>query len=371
MHAVANDIIFWLFSDNIDIVIFFMYDFDFFTHTQLCRNNMTLAQHISRTLNIAVLFVFCLSVISPATTHATIVKEEETPPVLARSTGPLVPDKDAMRKDVASFCKGFNFKQMPEVCLNFNPRSYYYSLWASEKTEFTMAQVETGPSRRDIVFEQITKDSGSILALGLSVIAFLYFMPEDFSKWPDEKKDLSPEKLWERYDKNVSNGPVWDEDEWEVNYIGHPYFGAAYYTHAKQKSFNRLEALGYSFMMSTCLYEYGMEAFFEDPSIQDLIVTPLFGAVFGEIFLALKEKIRRNDHEVLGSKILGSTCSYLLDPIGATLKPINDFNDKYSKLHMDANYYSRSVMVDNSYNTKQLYDHRVGVEISIYTDMFL
>lgn len=297
--------------------------------------------------------------------------EEELPP-LARSTGSMISDSDAVTDSVGSFCRGYNFSQIPDVCLNFDPTQSYYSFWASEeRSKIAFNSSTLGPTRTDIVFDEITKDSGSILALGLGVIAFLYVMPEEFSKWPKEKKDLSPDKLWERYDKNVSNGPVWDEDEWEVNYIGHPYFGAAYYTHAKQKSFNRLEALGYSFMMSTCLYEYGMEAFFEDPSIQDLIVTPLFGALFGEVFLVLKEKIERNDDKVLGSTTLGGLCTYLLDPIGATLKPINDFNDTYSKLHMEANYYARSVMVDNSYDTKQLYDHRIGVEISIFTNMFL
>jgi hypothetical protein len=217
---------------------------------------------------------------------------------------------------------------------------------------------------------QITSDSGSILAMAVGTIAFLYVMPESFSKWPQDKKDLSPNKLWERYDKNVSNGPVWDKDEWEVNYIGHPYFGAAYYTHAMNKDFTRLEALSYSFMMSTCLYEYGLEAFFEDPSIQDIIVTPLAGALFGEAFLTMAERIRANGDTVLGSKTLGTLCLFMMDPISVTLVPINRFNERYSKLRMDADYYAQSTMAESTRNAGGFYDHRVGVNISITTDAF-
>jgi hypothetical protein len=221
--------------------------------------------------------------------------------------------------------------------------------------------------------EQFKSDSGSILAMAASTIAFLYFMPESFSKWPDEKKDMSPNKLWERYDKNVfsSGGPVWDSDKWEVNYIGHPYFGAAYYSHAMNKDFTRLESLTYSFMMSTCMYEYGLEAFFEDPSIQDIFVTPLGGAIFGEVFIAMKNGIISNERKVLSSKTLGSLCLFMLDPISATLEPINRFNEKYSKLHMEGRYYSKSILSsDNITNPGSLYDHRIGVEISIYTYAF-
>lgn len=220
------------------------------------------------------------------------------------------------------------------------------------------------------LMSQITSDSGSILAMAVGTIAFLYVMPESFSKWPQEKKDLSPNKLWERYDDSISGGPVWDHDEPEVNYLGHPYFGAAYYTHAMSKNFTRLESLSYSFMMSTCVYEYGLEAFFEDPSIQDLFVTPLAGALFGEAFITMSDGIRSNGDMVLGSKSLGAICLFMLDPISATLTPINKFNERYSKLHMDANYYSRSTIADNTSNAETFYDHRVGVEISIYTDAF-
>jgi hypothetical protein len=271
-------------------------------------------------------------------------------------------------QSIRAFIEGYNFSDIPGEFQLIPPQSIFLvqsdPLLDRNYTETMASMNQKG------LLDQIKSDSGSILAMAVGTIAFLYVMPESFSKWPQEKKDLSPNKLWERYDDNVSDGPVWDGDKWEVNYIGHPYFGAAYYTHAMNKNFTRLESLSYSFMMSTCLYEYGLEAFFEDPSIQDLFVTPVVGSCFGEAFMAMSDNIHTNGDRVLGSKSLGAVCLFMLDPITATLAPINTFNERYSKLRMEAHYYSRSTISDDPSNASTFYDHRVGVEISITTDAF-
>ncbi len=284
--------------------------------------------------------------------------------------GMAIPDGHGSSRSIHAFIRGFNFFGLPDSCL------YSPTFSESGNSRDLLSDVMKMPGgsnggARDVM-DQVKGDSGTILAMAVGTIAFLYVMPESFSKWPEEKKDLSPDNLWYRYDKNVfSGGPVWDKDEWEVNYIGHPYFGAAYYTHAMNKNYTRLESLTYSFMMSTCLYEYGLEAFFEDPSIQDIFVTPLGGALFGEAFIYLRDGIKSNDNKVLGSKALGSVCMFMLDPISATLEPINRFNEKFTKLHMESRYYSRSSVTSDSITQPGvMYDHRVGVEISIYTNAF-
>lgn len=274
----------------------------------------------------------------------------------------------AGKKNIQSYLNGYNASLIPRENLLVDPSS----IFLDQPNIHFIRKGTASANRSDSggLLSQISSDSGSILAMAVGTIAFLYVMPEEFSKWPQEKKDLSPNKLWERYDKNVSNGPVWDEDEWEVNYIGHPYFGAAYYTHAMNKDFTRLESLSYSFMMSTCLYEYGLEAFFEDPSIQDLIITPVVGSLFGEFFISLSDSIESNGNAVLGSQVLGSVCMFMLDPITATLKPVNYFNEKYAKLSMDAGIYTRSTVSDDMGGPGSFYDHRVGVEIAIRTNAF-
>lgn len=314
----------------------------------------------------AIVAAFCLSLLHGGCHDAWAVGDSQD---LPDTMGVAVPEAHGSTRNIHSFIRGFNFSNLPDTCL-------YTPYFAESKDSLELFEHGKRSDFRVMtkhdVIDQVKSDSGSILAMAVGTIAFLYVMPESFSKWPEEKKDLSPDKLWERYDKNVfSGGPVWDHDEWEVNYIGHPYFGAAYYTHAMNKNYTRLESLTYSFMMSTCLYEYGLEAFFEDPSLQDILVTPLGGAIFGEAFIFMKDGIKSNGHKVLGSKALGELCMFMLDPIGATLEPINRFNEKYSKLHMESRYYSRNTITsDNITSPGNMYDHRIGVEICISTNAF-
>lgn len=311
--------------------------------------------------------VFCAALILGSCSESLALGEAMSP---VDSLGFPMPAAHGSTRSIHAFIRGFNFSNLPDSSLyssSFTLSQSSRDLFGQERYAFSD---ESTASRRD-VFDQVRGDSGSILALAVGTIAFLYVMPESFSKWGEEDKVLDPQKLWKRYDKNVSGGPVWDKDEWEVNYIGHPYFGAAYYTHAMNKNYTRLESLTYSFMMSACLYEYGLEAFFEDPSIQDIFVTPLGGALFGEAFILMKDGIKSNGDKVLGSKILGSVCMFMLDPISTTLEPINRFNEKYSKLRMESRYYSRSTVTSESISSPgTIYDHRIGVEISIYTHAF-
>jgi hypothetical protein len=75
--------------------------------------------------------------------------------------------------------------------------------------------------------------------------------------------------------------------------------------------------------MSTFYWEYGIEAFAEVPSIQDLVVTPVMGWVYGEWAYQTEMKIRRGDGTVAGSKILGNTTLFLLDPIDSLGRGVN------------------------------------------------
>jgi hypothetical protein len=125
--------------------------------------------------------------------------------------------------------------------------------------------------------------------MGYQVVAagVTYLLPESVSKWTAEQKKPSVRRWWE----NVQH-PVWDRDNVYVNYIGHPYFGAAYYIRARERGFGILGSFWYAALLS-CLYEFGVEAFFEWPSYQDLIVTPVGGALLGAfIFEPIRERIK-------------------------------------------------------------------------------
>ncbi|WP_281637943.1 DUF3943 domain-containing protein [Flavobacterium marginilacus] len=154
---------------------------------------------------------------------------------------------------------------------------------------------------------------------GTAVIAFgiLWAMPESASNW--DKEEIKEKGILWKWKENVKAGPVWDEDDWVLNYITHPYSGGVYYMTARSSGFTIFESFLYSAFMSTCFWEYGIEAFAEIPSKQDLIVTPVLGSVVGEGFFYAKKSILRNDHRILKSKFLGYTSLVLMDPFNTIL----------------------------------------------------
>ena len=111
----------------------------------------------------------------------------------------------------------------------------------------------------------------------MGVAGVLALMPESITNW--EKDDV---QLMNKWWDNVQSGPVWDRDDHVINYIGHPYFGGVYYQAARKSGYRQWDAFMYSTLMSTFYWEYGIEAFAEVPSIQDLVVTPTLGWVYGE-----------------------------------------------------------------------------------------
>ena len=159
--------------------------------------------------------------------------------------------------------------------------------------------------------EGIISDTRNFLLFQLAFTGFLYIAPESISNWSDEQKKKDRFQSWK---DNVSK-IVWDTDDWTVNYIGHPYFGAAYYIHARQRGYDETASFWYSALLSTT-YEFGIEAMFENPSIQDLIVTPLAGTALGYYFEDLRARI---NSEAKHSGWLSAGDKFLLnltDPLG-------------------------------------------------------
>ena len=70
-------------------------------------------------------------------------------------------------------------------------------------------------------------------------------------------------------------------------------------------------------MMSTFYWEYGIEAFAEVPSMQDLVITPVLGWAYGEWAYQKEMAIRSSGGTVWGSETLGDVSLFFLDPIDA------------------------------------------------------
>ncbi len=157
----------------------------------------------------------------------------------------------------------------------------------------------------------------SLFFYGLGVFGVLSIMPESMTGWE------STDNIFDKWVDNVSSGPVWDRDNAIYNYAGHTYSGGVYYQVARKSGYRQWDAFVYTTLMSTFFWEYGVEAFAETPSIQDLVITPVLGWVYGEWAFQTEMKLRDNNNEVVGSKILGETSLFFLDPIDSIGRGVN------------------------------------------------
>ena len=163
--------------------------------------------------------------------------------------------------------------------------------------------------------KRLWQQSKVIFVGGFGVMGVIALLPEEISKW--DRSEIGKGQLIEKWWDNVRAGPVWDNDKWYINYIGHPYFGGVYYQAARKSGYNQWNSFVYSALMSTFYWEYGIEAFAEVPSLQDLVVTPVGGWIYGEWAHHKEQEIRARGGTALGSKTWGNISLFLLDPLGS------------------------------------------------------
>lgn len=152
----------------------------------------------------------------------------------------------------------------------------------------------------------------------VGTLLVLECLPEDATSW--NRAELQDVPLFKRWHKHViKKGPEWDHDKFYFNYILHPYAGAVYYMSARSCGFNAWRSLLYCTCVSTIGWEFGIEAFMERPSIQDIFITPLVGSLIGEGFYKLKRGIVANDYRLANSAFLGNLVVFLIDPVNEVI----------------------------------------------------
>jgi hypothetical protein len=171
------------------------------------------------------------------------------------------------------------------------------------------------PASRD--FRKLAINTCVFFGTSVLVFGVLSLCPEDVSGW--KKNEIRIPYMVGRWSENVKKGPVVDQDNFFFNFVTHPYSGAVYYMTARSSGFKSYECFLYSTAMSTLFWEYGVEAFAEVPSKQDLFITPVVGSVFGEVFFNIKKVIMKHDRRVLGSKLLGAATLLFMDPFNTIL----------------------------------------------------
>ncbi len=177
-----------------------------------------------------------------------------------------------------------------------------------EAIEFT--EPDSKGLRRDTVY---------FLGYQWAVIGLLYLAPESVSGWTDEDKEEGYDFSKWRY--NVTH-PQWDKDDFYLNYIVHPYWGASYYVRARERGYNDVQSFWYSFLLS-CIFEFGAEALAEPVSIQDFFITPIGGTILGRYFMDVRADIRTREAE-LGYRKTGDKWLWVLtDPLGAMNRQVD------------------------------------------------
>lgn len=129
--------------------------------------------------------------------------------------------------------------------------------------------------------------------IGVAMIGVLMVTPKSITKWEDDYIENASSNLKRAF----SEPPVWDEDHWEINYIGHPYAGALYYNTIRAQGGSMLNSFIFSAIISTG-WEYLYEGVAERPSTQDLIVTPVAGAILGELIHQATLGMRKNGYSI-------------------------------------------------------------------------
>jgi hypothetical protein len=152
---------------------------------------------------------------------------------------------------------------------------------------FNLIEAKSIKFREELPYYDVTnanklkKASIQVLGYNFTMGVFLIIAPESLTKWGNEDK-LKIKSILKQYNKTYTTAPVFDKDNWYVNYIGHPYQGSFYYNSLRSQDLSFWNSSLFC-IANTLSWEYLWEGGFEDPSIQDLILTPVIGSLLGEL----------------------------------------------------------------------------------------
>lgn len=141
-------------------------------------------------------------------------------------------------------------------------------------------------------------------AIGYGILAAL---PSEISQW--EKGDFN--RFTHNYKNTFTKPPTFDHDKWYINYIGHPYQGALFYNAVRSQN-AKIWQSGLFCVGHVLVFEYLIEGGAEQPSIQDLIITPITGILLGEGIHRVTMAMAKN-----GFKWYEATAVIILNPMFA------------------------------------------------------
>ncbi|MCB9496692.1 MAG: DUF3943 domain-containing protein [Fibrobacteria bacterium] len=121
---------------------------------------------------------------------------------------------------------------------------------------------------------------------------------------------IDEESIW----RNLTGDWVWDDNNFEVNQIGHPVQGGLYYSLARANGWGYLGGIAWT-TAGSIQWEYFMET--EPPSVNDLVTTRMGGAMIGETTWRLAQLV---SGESTGERVgwIRETGAFLVNPVYGT-----------------------------------------------------
>lgn len=112
--------------------------------------------------------------------------------------------------------------------------------------------------------------------------------------------------------KNFHSGFKWDNDDFVLNNLGHPYQGNLYYNAARSQGFSFWQSAPFT-TVGSLMWEYLGER--EPPAINDVVITTASGICLGEVAHRLAKTVRREDVKGF-PRFLRETAATIIDPVG-------------------------------------------------------
>lgn len=182
-------------------------------------------------------------------------------------------------------------------------------------------------------WKRVWVNAATLTGCYVAALFVLECLPEDATNWNRAEFHNTP--LWVRWrDHVLKEGPEWDHDNTMFNFLLHPYSGAAYFMAGRSAGLSFWGSLLFCTGISTLAWEFGIEAFMERPSWQDIFITPLVGSVMGEGFFRIKRYLVANNYRLFGSPIVGNIVAFLVDPVNEVVGLIGGNSARrYAKRH--------------------------------------
>lgn len=170
-------------------------------------------------------------------------------------------------------------------------------------------ELEYGKKLFSVSNDQVNNTKNVLL---IDIVTFIHLLkqPSSETHW----EGLTYSNAGEKYFKNATSTPVFDKDSFVTNYLTHPLAGSVYYSIARHSGSSAMESFAFSVICSTFLWEYGIEAIPERPSLNDLFATPILGSLLGELSYRLSQSLENNGGRLLGSPALGAVARAVVDP---------------------------------------------------------